>query len=697
MPFFNMYQTIKRLVNMPIFRTTGPIMLPQLLFELFTRKSEKKKEEKFLESQERHTVVEPQSSSDTTFGEDDYDMVYDCYNPSEGFHTIAKGETLYKIANEYGVSVSDLIKANPNLKTDRNGNKIIQEGAILRLPESAKAQQKPATDREDRVRVWGSWTIEKSKGAFSVMSKFNLYKEELVKLNPDIDLDNIKADTKFKVPGYEVKSGDTFAQIAKDHDITTKMLKELNPNTKTLKAGTIINVPKKADDDLGLGELSIEVEEYVSEAPQTYKVKDGDTLSRIAKDFDVPVWAIMLANDIKDAKRLAANRVLEIPTSEDIRELEKSRTSIQKNDNKKIKVAKDDMLSSIAAKTGIPAWAIAAKNNLKDPDKLDIGQVLEIPSKEEVLTMKRANARNKITPKVRVKNVKRKSGEKKVNPADYGVISPNMGLVVHRVKPKDTVTSIAKEYGVSVKDLVTYNNLSDKSLTLPLAKQKITSVKIVGNQKAVMEVTGVSQDFLNDLISLEKKRRTLYDDGCGFLTIGIGHNTKSHNDVSKYRGRTLKDTEIYSLLARDILEAQNIAKKHLKGDFAKLSQKQKEAIYSLIFNTGGLNSSPKLVKAIKDGKFGIAAQQFDHVLGTVNGRKKVMPGLAKRRFVEIATFVEGSKLSSRELRQVMDKTQNIYDKGYASMRNKNSRVDYNAYAKKFLGDFIDRGLIKIKS
>ena len=168
-------------------------------------------------------------------------------------------------------------------------------------------------------------------------------------------------------------------------------------------------LPKKADDDLGLGELSIEVEEYVSEAPETYTVKDGDTLSKIAKDFGVPVWAIMLANDIKDAKRLAANRVLEIPTSEDIRELEKSRTSIQKNDNKKIKVAKDDMLSSIAAKTGIPAWAIAAKNNLKDPDKLDIGQVLEIPSKEEVLTMKRANARNKITPKVRVKNVKRKS------------------------------------------------------------------------------------------------------------------------------------------------------------------------------------------------------------------------------------------------------------------------------------------------
>lgn len=680
---------------MPIFRATGPIMLPQLLFELFTRKSEKKKEEKLQESQERYTVVHPQNSSDTTFDEDDYDMVYDCFNPPEGFHTIAKGETLYKIANDYGVSISDLIKANPNLKNDKNGNKIIQEGAVLKIPENAKIPPKAEPEHDQTVR--GSWTIEKGKGAFSVMSKFNLYKEELQKLNPDIDLENIKADTKFKVPGYEVKAGDTFATIAKEYDITAKMLKELNPNVKTLKSGSVINVPKKADEDLGLGDISIEVEEYVSEAPETYTVKDGDTLSKIAKDFGVPVWAIMLTNDIKDAKKLAVNRALEIPTEEDIQELEKSRNTAHKSENKKIKVAKDDMLSTIAAKTGIPSWAIAAKNNLKDPDKLAIGQILEIPSKEEVITMKRADARNKITPKVQVKNVRRKSVGKRSNPADYGVISPNMGLVVHRVKPKDTVTSIAREYGVSVKDLVAYNNLSGKSLTLPLAKQKITSLKIVGNQKAVMEVTGVSQDFLNDLISLEKKRRTLYDDGCGFLTIGIGHNTKAHNDVSKYRGRTIKDTEIYSLLARDILEAQNIAKKHLKGDFDKLSQKQKEAIYSLIFNTGGLNSSPKLVKAIKDGKFGLAAQQFDHVFGRINGRKEVMPGLAKRRFVEIATFVEGSKLSNRELKQVMEKTQNIYDNGYASMKNKNSRVDYNAYAKKFLGDFIDRGLIKIKS
>ena len=258
------------------------------------------------------------------------------------------------------------------------------------------------------------------------------------------------------------------------------------------------------------------------------------------------------------------------------------------------------------------------------------------------------------------------------------------------------MTSIAKEYGVDVKDIVAYNNLQGKSLTLPLAKQKITNIKIAGNPEAVMQVTGVSREFIDNLISLEKKSRTLYDDGCGFLTIGIGHNTKAHKDIKKYKGRSISDTEMYSLLARDIIEAQNVVKKHLKEDFNKLSQKQKEALYSLIFNTGGLNSCPKLIKAIKDGNYALAAQQFDQVSGTVNGKKQVMPGLIKRRFSEIALFVEGSNLSSKELQQVMTKIQNIYNRGFASIENKNNRVDYNAYTKKFLGNYIDKGFIKIK-
>ena len=674
--------------------STSQLLMSGLFMELFVPKdtAEKSKESKTPENPKNKASTAQQSinsASDTEVSNTGSSSV------KEGFHLISKAETLYNIANDYGISVSELIDANKQLKNDKNGNKIIHEGDLLKLPKNIFTET-VSPQKEADSQTWGKWTIEKGKGAFSIMSKFNLYEEELKKLNPDINFDSLKVGAVIKVPGYRVKLGDTLDKIAKEHDITVKMLRELNPGLKSIKNGIIINVPKKAEANLELEGISVEKDEYISDTTETYTVQTGDTLYRIAKEKEVPVWALMLVNDIKDPKKLNKDQVLEIPSAEDIMELEQGRKTSEKSENKSVKITKDDNLSAIASKYGVPVWAVIAKNNIKNPNKLSLGQVLEIPTTDEIKALRIANAKNKSLPKVKKTVQKITKEQKSSEKDDKGVISSSMGVVTHHVKPKDTLTSIAKEYGVDVKDIVAYNNLQGKSLTLLLAKQKITNIKIAGNPEAVMQVTGVSREFIDNLISLEKKSRTLYDDGCGFLTIGIGHNTKAHKDIKKYKGRSISDTEMYSLLARDIIEAQNVVKKHLKEDFNKLSQKQKEALYSLIFNTGGLNSCPKLIKAIKDGNYALAAQQFDQVSGTVNGKKQVMPGLIKRRFSEIALFVEGSNLSSKELQQVMTKIQNIYNRGFASIENKNNRVDYNAYTKKFLGNYIDKGFIKIK-
>lgn len=674
--------------------STSQLLMSGLFMELFVLKdtAEKSKESKTPEKPKNKASTAQQSinsASDTEVSNTGSSSV------KEGFHLISKGETLYKIANDYGISVSELIDANKQLKNDKNGNKIIHEGDLLKLPENIFTET-VSPQKEADSQTWGKWTIEKGKGAFSIMSKFNLYEEELKKLNPDINFDSLKVGAVINVPGYRVKSGDTLDKIAKEHDITVKMLRELNPGLKSIKNGIIINVPKKAEANLELEGISVEKDEYISDTTETYTVQTGDTLYRIAKEKEVPVWALMLVNDIKDLKKLNKDQVLEIPSAEDIMELEQGRKNVQNTLHKSVKITKDNNLSVISSQYGVPVWALVEKNKIENPNKLSEGQIIEIPTSDEIKSLRLANAKNKSLPKVKKMTQKIIKESKGVENDNQGVISSSMGIVTHHVKPKDTLTSIAKEYGVDVKDLVVYNDLQGKSLTLPLAKQKITNIRIAGTPRAVTQITGVSQEFIDNLISLEKKSRTLYDDGCGFLTIGIGHNTKAHKDIKKYKGRSISDTEMYSLLARDIIEAQNVVKKHLKEDFNKLSQKQKEALYSLIFNTGGLNSCPKLIKAIKDGNYALAAQQFDQVSGTVNGKKQVMPGLIKRRFSEIALFVEGSNLSSKELQQVMTKIQNIYNRGFASIENKNNRVDYNAYTKKFLGNYIDKGFIKIK-
>ncbi len=681
-----------------------------------------------------------------------------------GSHMVQAKETLYSIANHYGTTVAKIIELNPELKTDKNGNKIIQLGSIIKVSDNIQPEKifdKP----EPNQPVYGSWQIEEGKGAYSVMSKFNLFKEELAKLNPDINLNNIKKDQTLKVPGYQVKSGDTLYAIAKSHDITVDMLKELNPKLgEVLKPGDILNVPKLAGQDLGFENLEVEFD-VIEEKPEkiTHTIKNGEALSLISEKYHIPMWALMLHNNIEDEDKIYKNQVLEIPTEDEISQLEALKNKPQEPTEKeeapkthtikrgdtlseialkygvtvkelkewnnlkndiidagqvlrltkpeakpadkptsnqpkvtKYTVKSGDVLSIIAEKYGVSSAAIMFKNNIQNPKRIQPNQVLIIPDKNEVEKLE-AEAR-KIKAQQSAPTPQKKKISSSKTQAAAGTIPANRGIVIHKVKKGDTLQSVAAKYGIPLKDLITYNQgLKGIKSTASLAEKEIKHLQIIATKKAVIDATGVSEEFINNLISIEKKRNRLYNDACGIPTIGIGHNTRAHGDTGLYRGKTISDNQVYSLLARDITEAQTKIRDAIGKDaYDNLSRGQKEALYGLIFNTGGLSDSPKLIAALKKGDYEEAACQMNHATGVVNGRRQVLPGLAKRRFMDIAQFVEGSRLSRSETRTVMQTVQRMYDNGFNSIRNQNTKVDYNAFAKKFLGEYIDKGWIALK-
>lgn len=678
-------------------------------------------------------------------------------NIPAGSHLVQPKETLYSIANHYGTSVAEIIALNPDLKTDKNGNKIIIEGSILKVSNIEESPE--ITTSETPENVYGSWTIEPGKGSYSVMSKFNLYKEELAKLNPEINLDNIQKGTVFKVPGYQVKAGDNLSSIAKQHDITLEMLKDLNPNIKELiKVGDIINVPKQAGQDLNLGDIEVEFDVIEEETPKvlTHQVQNGEALSKIAEKYNVPMWAIMLKNNIENEDKILRNQVLEIPTAEEVAQLEKLKNSqpeapkkeekpkthtVKKGDTLseialkygisvknlkewnnlsgdqikvgktlllnepatkekeaiKYKIKNGDVLSKIALQYGVSTASIMYKNNIQNPKHIQPGQVIVIPDKTEVAKLEKAQEEIEIKQTTQPKQTKKISSKKSAHiPA--GKINASRGIVIHKVQKNETLQDISKKYGIPVKDLQMYNdNLRGIKSTTTLSEKEIKNIQIIATKKAVVDSTGVSEEFINDLIAIEKKRNTMYNDDCGIPTIGIGHNTKAYGDTNFYKGKTLSDNQIYSLLARDIKDAQKkIINSIGKDAFDKMSRGQKEALYGLIFNTGGLSGSPKLAEALKNSDYVEAACQMDHACGTINGRKQVLPGLAKRRFMDISKFIEGSRFSRSELKTIMHSLQELYDNGFKNIKKQNTKVDYNAYAKKFLGEYIDKGWIVIR-
>jgi membrane-bound lytic murein transglycosylase D len=125
--------------------------------------------------------------------------------------------------------------------------------------------------------------------------------------------------------------------------------------------------------------------EQVHEA--TYRVRRGDTLSRIAARFGVRTRDLMAANGIRSANKLRVGQVLEIPggtrvasVSPPPRSAEREATAARApSGNGSYRVRSGDTLGKIARRHGVSESALAAENGIRDKRLVKVGQVLRIP------------------------------------------------------------------------------------------------------------------------------------------------------------------------------------------------------------------------------------------------------------------------------------------------------------------------------
>ena len=126
--------------------------------------------------------------------------------------------------------------------------------------------------------------------------------------------------------------------------------------------------------------------------PKHYAVKQGDTLTSIAKQFGLSVSEIETANSLKPASTLRIGQPLTIPA----KGAAKPATDLAKNDSTPKKpeettpaaaprtyaVKTGDRLLFIAKRFNVSPDELIAVNKIKDPAKLQIGQTLKIPVKK---------------------------------------------------------------------------------------------------------------------------------------------------------------------------------------------------------------------------------------------------------------------------------------------------------------------------
>lgn len=225
------------------------------------------------------------------------------------------------------------------------------------------------------------------------------------------------------VSSYRVSSGDSIASIAKRFGITISRLTALNK--------------LEPENPIRVGQvLRLTGEPVESEQPQSYKVKSGDTLQKIARQHGLSLDELLALNRIESStivypgQRLQVARIIPARGSSS-----KSETSYQ--------VGPGDTLQSIADKFSVSVESLRTFNGLSRSSIIYVGQTLALrPQRANSVSQQSATAPPILS----------------AQPQDTSKTCELHG--VHLVKAGETIAKIAAVYGLSPQSLLTENSLS---------------------------------------------------------------------------------------------------------------------------------------------------------------------------------------------------------------------------------------------
>ena len=241
-------------------------------------------------------------------------------------YTVRRGDTLGQLALKFGVSQSELKKAN-GLK-----NSNLRSGQVLKVPGTEVALEteeevvvketvikETAPEHASEVYIKKRYVVKPGDTLGNIADSFGVTVEEIKKAsalkkdtinNGDILLIPVPQE-KVTQSKYTVAKGDTLSKIGKKFGVSVREIKRANGlSSDTLRAGMRLSIPGLSSAEPGESEADIVT---ASSLPRgEYVVKKGDTLGRIARRYDVTIKELKRENNIK-GNSIRAGQVLYIP------------------------------------------------------------------------------------------------------------------------------------------------------------------------------------------------------------------------------------------------------------------------------------------------------------------------------------------------------------------------------------------------
>lgn len=259
--------------------------------------------------------------------------------------------------------------------------------------------------------IEGVYTVQKGDSLYSIARKYGVTVDEIKNVN-NLTSSTLTVGQRLIIPVekeqedagiYTVKSGDSLYAIANKFNTTIAELMDLNNlNSTALSVGQQLKLPGKQEEEIITNE---------------YIVKSGDTLYKIANNYNLSVADLINANNLTN-NNLSIGQKLIIPTTS-----QQTPTTSYKN----YVVTKGDNLYAIAREYNTTVSELMKINNLTS-NLLSLGQVLKVPTTATSTTTPSANT--------------------------------------YTVKSGDTLYSIARKFGTTVTNIQNKNNLSGTTLSV---------------------------------------------------------------------------------------------------------------------------------------------------------------------------------------------------------------------------------------
>jgi LysM repeat protein len=200
-------------------------------------------------------------------------------------HEVQAKETLFGIAKQYGVSLTDLNKANPKL-----ANLGLKIGQKIIIPETGLALSEDSIVASPKEIITHEVVAKETK--YAIAKQYGITIVDLDKANPEIEKVGLKVGQKINVP-------------LKEGYVSHPVLKETpNAEKETLKPEAVISIPNKTP----IVETVTNVQETI-----VYEVLQNETKYAIAKKHGISITDLDKSNPILESESLKMGQKIRIP------------------------------------------------------------------------------------------------------------------------------------------------------------------------------------------------------------------------------------------------------------------------------------------------------------------------------------------------------------------------------------------------